>query len=74
MAINPIQTCFFGDIPVRFVLLKDKKAVFVSTEDIFNAIKSCLVGVMREISDKITSEGKGGARGNQVTMNGPAHR
>jgi len=46
----------FGEITVRFIYIDKQKAIFVSKEDIFGAIKSCMVDSTRLFAPAFLSD------------------
>lgn len=52
-----IYTATFDGIPVRFVLMPNQQAIFVSREDVIQALSVCMTDDMRPALDKIGVEG-----------------
>jgi len=46
----------FGDIPIRFVYLVERREVFVAKTDISLAINACMTEGMRRVSEKMTHD------------------
>lgn len=47
----------FDNIPVRFIFIPERKAVFVSNQDVLNSIRACMVDPLKAMPDFISRKG-----------------